>query len=75
MPHALLIRDKKPKAGTYYYPLQLQLAPGPTPGPNEILDPVVHIVSEGIALALFGPPLCDEPEVVRLCSEHTKNSE
>jgi hypothetical protein len=41
----------------------------------EMLGPVVHIVSEGVALALFGPPLCDEPELVRLCFEHTKNSE
>ncbi|KAI0903465.1 putative cytochrome P450 [Ustulina deusta] len=39
----------------------------------EVLEPVVHIVSEGIALVLFGTPICDEPEVVRLCFEHTKN--
>ncbi len=41
----------------------------------EVLEPVVHIVSEGIALVLFGTPICDEPEVVRLCFEHTKNCE
>lgn len=40
----------------------------------ETLEPVVHIVSEGMALVLFGPPICDEPELVRLCFEHTRNS-
>ncbi|OAQ64572.1 oxidoreductase [Pochonia chlamydosporia 170] len=38
MPHALLIREKKPKAGSApYYPLQLKAVPKPTPGPNEVL--------------------------------------
>lgn len=37
MPHALLIREKRPKAGRVYYPLQLQLVPKPIPGPNELL--------------------------------------
>lgn len=37
MPHALLIREKKAKAGKVYYPLQLHLVAQPTPGPNELL--------------------------------------
>lgn len=37
MPHSLLIRDKRPKGGKVYYPLQLQIISKPTPGPNELL--------------------------------------
>ncbi|POS75240.1 oxidoreductase [Diaporthe helianthi] len=37
MPHALLIREKRPKGGKVYYPLQLQIISKPTPGPNELL--------------------------------------
>lgn len=37
------------------------------------VDVLVKCVSEGLALTLFGPPICDEPELVRLCHEHTKN--
>lgn len=38
MPHALLIREKKAKAGSKpYYPLQLKAVPKPSPGPNEVL--------------------------------------
>ncbi|RYP77686.1 hypothetical protein DL771_001054 [Monosporascus sp. 5C6A] len=44
-------------------------------GPWALIDPVdtlVQCVSEGLALTLFGPPICDDPELVRLCHEHTK---
>ncbi|KAF2136196.1 uncharacterized protein K452DRAFT_292610 [Aplosporella prunicola CBS 121167] len=37
MPHALTIREKRGKAGKVYYPLQLNLVPKPSPGPNELL--------------------------------------
>ncbi|KAI5925013.1 cytochrome P450 [Camillea tinctor] len=39
----------------------------------EPLDLVVRCVSEIVALALYGPPACDDPWLVRFCSEHTKN--
>lgn len=37
MSHALLLREKKARAGKVYYPLKLQLMTKPTPGPNELL--------------------------------------
>jgi NADPH:quinone reductase-like Zn-dependent oxidoreductase len=37
MPHALLIREKKAKAGKPYYPLQLKAVSKPSPGPGELL--------------------------------------
>lgn len=37
MPHTLTIKQKKGKAGKIYYPLQLNLVPKPSPGPNELL--------------------------------------
>ncbi|KAG8418972.1 Zinc-type alcohol dehydrogenase-like protein YogA [Metarhizium acridum] len=37
MPHALVIREKKVKAGQPYYPLQLKAISRPSPGPNELL--------------------------------------
>lgn len=39
----------------------------------ELLDPIVQIVTEGTALALFGPPICDDPELIELCYKHTKD--
>lgn len=37
MPHVLTLKQKKQKAGSIYYPLQLTLVPKPTPGPGQIL--------------------------------------
>lgn len=37
------------------------------------LDALVECISEGITMTLFGQPICDNPELVRLCHEHTKN--
>ncbi|KAK7701497.1 hypothetical protein SLS64_010242 [Diaporthe eres] len=37
------------------------------------LDTVVKCVSEVVSLVLYGPPTCDDPEMVRLCHEHTKH--
>lgn len=37
------------------------------------LDTVVKCVSEGLALVLYGPPTYDDPELVKLCHEHTKH--
>lgn len=36
------------------------------------LDTIVRCVSEGLALVLYGPPTCDDPEIVHLCHNHTK---
>jgi len=46
------------------------------PKASAVINPVdvlVRCVSEGLALTLFGPPICNDPELVRLCHEHTKN--
>ncbi|KAI1809980.1 putative cytochrome P450 [Poronia punctata] len=37
------------------------------------LDMYVKFVSEGVAYVLFGPPICDNPDMVRLCHHHTEN--
>ncbi|KAI0198933.1 cytochrome P450 [Astrocystis sublimbata] len=55
---------------------RLSLLLSQDPHVTQIIDPVdvlVRCVSEGLALTLFGPPICDDPELVRLCHEHTKN--
>lgn len=41
----------------------------------EPLDLTVKCVSEGVALLLYGSPTCDNPSLVRLCHELTKNGE
>jgi hypothetical protein len=38
------------------------------------LDLYVKFVSEGVAYILFGLPVCDNPDMVRLCHHHTRNS-
>ncbi|KAI1373128.1 cytochrome P450 [Hypoxylon crocopeplum] len=46
------------------------------PGSWAQIDPVdalVQCISEGLAQTLFGPPICNDPELTRLCHEHTKN--
>ncbi|KAJ5233151.1 hypothetical protein N7468_006107 [Penicillium chermesinum] len=37
MPRQLIMKQKKPKGGQVWYPLQLNLVPKPTPGPNELV--------------------------------------
>lgn len=37
MPRQLIMKQKKPKGGQVWYPLQLNLVPKPTPGPNELI--------------------------------------
>ncbi|TGJ80809.1 hypothetical protein E0Z10_g7955 [Xylaria hypoxylon] len=39
----------------------------------EPLDLYVKFVSEGVAYILFGSPVCDNPDMVRLCHHHTRN--
>ncbi|KAK8043765.1 hypothetical protein PG994_012603 [Apiospora phragmitis] len=49
-----------------------------TPGDTAIIKPLdlfVEFVSEAVALMLYGSPLCDDPEIVRLCHRHTRSSE
>jgi hypothetical protein len=38
------------------------------------VEKVVHCISQAVTLATFGPPICDDPKLIRLCSEHTLNS-
>lgn len=37
MPHTITLKEKKAKAGKFWFPLQLNLVPKPTPGPHEVL--------------------------------------
>ena len=37
------------------------------------LDTIVRCVSEGLALILYGEPVCDNPDIIQLCHEHTKH--
>ncbi|KAK8117399.1 uncharacterized protein PG998_005680 [Apiospora kogelbergensis] len=49
-----------------------------TPGEAAVIKPLelfVEFISEAVALMLYGSPLCDDPEIVRLCHLHTRNSE
>ncbi|CAI6331425.1 unnamed protein product [Periconia digitata] len=34
---------------------------------------IVHCISQAVTLTTFGPPICDNPELIRLCYEHTLN--
>ncbi|KAI1465433.1 cytochrome P450 [Daldinia caldariorum] len=51
-----------------------QFFPG-EPGVWVSIDPVdvlVKCISECLAFTLFGPPICDNPELVRVCHEHNE---
>lgn len=37
------------------------------------LDLLVQCITEGITMTLFGEPICNNPELIRLCHEHTKD--
>jgi hypothetical protein len=37
------------------------------------VNKVVHCISQAVTLTTFGPPICDDPKLIRLCSEHTLN--
>ena len=37
------------------------------------VDKIVLCISRSITLAAFGPPTCDDPELVRTFMEHTRN--
>lgn len=37
------------------------------------LNPIVFCVARTIALVTFGHPICDDPDLVRLCCDHTRN--
>ena len=39
----------------------------------EPVDKVVYCISQAVALVTFGPPVCDNPKLIRLCYEHTLN--
>lgn len=41
----------------------------------EPVNKVVHLISQAVTLTTFGTPICDDPALVRLCYEHTLNSE
>jgi hypothetical protein len=37
------------------------------------VNKIVHCISQAVTLTTFGPPICDNPALVRLCYEHTWN--
>ncbi|KAK8098756.1 cytochrome P450 [Apiospora kogelbergensis] len=37
------------------------------------LDLIAHCVTEGLVLAMYGTPICDNPELVQLVFEHTRD--
>ncbi|KAH3912386.1 hypothetical protein HBI56_233180 [Parastagonospora nodorum] len=39
----------------------------------EPVNKVVHLISKAVTLTTFGAPICDDPDLVRLCYEHTLN--
>lgn len=71
----LLVRLVEPMSTRIQTSL-LELLPQDTTSWVEVepTQAIVHAVSQTITLATFGPPLCDDPELVRLCYEHTTNS-